>query len=366
MKKALLFLLSACMMISVMSCGAAEEKDYTEEFRQMYSADDYYEEQQQQIEALVKEYADQLQAVDTDKDKKADAKTAAAEQLKTEFEAKISEIDKKDMVDVKKSAEEFFDSVKTYVFPFEPFAKYKTTKHNEYDTVSLASSKAKAIKDLKKVVAGTSDSVNVKLYYNNMPFTVNIKCVMNSEGLPELVFKSDVPWSDVKMANNSFFGIDVFTMVNQDLDYSKLQETLFERVANQDTIHELNCRQFNILSSNVIKYINSIYHIKSQNCTYYIYADGCTGQTEFYTDDPSQAGFSYSEDGTELTVKAIDARHYDIINSEGSFTNTFGNTVSKDLSDYQKADFILIRINTFPAAIGANNEFTTAYYAIML
>ena len=363
MKKMLSVVLSILLLGSLFSC-AKEEKDYSQEFRQLYTADEYYEEQQQEIEAIVKEYAEKLQTADESKDMKADQKTAAADEMKSEFAEKISEIDKKDMVDAKKYAEEFFAYTKTLILPYEIYHEYLKEKYNYYDGAKTAEEIVSAVDKMKKALRNASGSLDFDVQYKNSPFHLNIKCGINSAGYPELTFTSDKEWSSLKIPNNGFFSISVSTILNQDC--KNLEDTVYDRISHTDTVHELNRRTYNVLYGGGIRYINAAYNIKVKDNTYYSYADGAIGQQEVYTDDPQQAGISYSSDGMSFVMETINEKHDDIFKADGSYTNTFGNIVSKDESLAYDADCIVVMLTTWPAVLGLENDVNVVFYVIPL
>ena len=359
MKKVLALLTAGLLLsASLTACGEEPYEKYLVELNEAYSSEDYLEEQQDEIEAIINDYSEKIkQATDDDE----------RESLKTECIEKMAEIDKKDLAEAKLRAAAFFERMKTVLMPYETSVDYYVELQFSYNYATTAAQINAAIDKMENIVADCSDSTSASITLGGRTFDVTFKCSLDDEGIPVVECKCSQDWASLNLDNNTFFGLRFYAFADGNI---KERDIFSQHMVDNTVCQEILCKRADVYSKGIVSLMNRACNVTMKDNMMYTVIDGSNEGAEQYYDDPEQAGFSFT-DASTIRASIITKEQLDVIQSDSdTYLNAYGSTVTRGNSKGYSADFITVGFSVYPGeyqcAKGAEITSNDAHFVIML
>lgn len=302
MKKILTCLLAAALITASLSgCVGSVREDTINELDTSYQADEYYAEQQKEIDDIIAEYSDKINN-SSSKDEIA--------KLKDECIEKINDVDKKEaaLEKAKTNAEEALASVKGLLLPYKETSAALTTLNEKYEAMENPAEINAAADELKAIVEAASTVAVYKYDINGISFDVEVKYSVNGEGIPVATLKSTAKWSELDFTGEDYTMFEFAAMLNTSIDQPSIERML-------------SCNAFSIRSGKTINYLDESF-VPSSN--------------------PSKARMKVVDEYT-YEVEILTSKQLEALNSDSeTFTNSDGITTDRNADYKNPLDYIII------------------------
>lgn len=360
--KKMIAVLTAVVVFSISLAACGEKRNpydkYLDEINAAYLSEDYLEEQQSEVEAIIDDYSERIKQASDDNER---------ESLKNECMEKMAEIDKKDLAEAKLRAEAFFDSMKCVIMPYQTSVEYASELRYTYGYATTAEQINAAIDKLESIVADCSDSTSASISLGGVTFDVTFTCSLDDEGLPVVESKCSQDWASLKLKNNTFFGLRFYAFADGNI---KDREIFNQHMVDNSVCKETLCKRVDVYYPGLVSVINRACNVKLQDNMMYTVIDGSNDGKDNYYDDPQQASFGFT-DASTIRADIITKEQLDVIQSDSeTYVNAYGATVSRGNTNGNDADFIAVGFNVYPGeyqcAKGAEISSNDAYFVIML
>lgn len=314
MKKILsLFVASSLIVAALSGCAFMSRKNSLDELANAYTAENYYEDQQKEVEALIAEYTERINA-SSDKDE--------IKKLEEEALEKINAVYTKDHIEsLKSDAEEVMALVKGKILPYQqvrellPKVKELSTSDNyaELDT---------AVTSLKALLDDASEKMVYQYDFNDVKFDVEA-VYSEEEGIPTITlnFKDDVNSLGIKNDSQEYFQVSLSTICHTSV---------------------LNPSVDRMLSYNGMLFNDAVVAF-------------CGDDGQFYVQSPEKA--RCEQDGNSYKLHLMTPEMKEVLDSDSeTFVNSDNVETNRDNGDEDPINYVSVLVSN-PSNFNQGNNF---------